>query len=527
MINKFKLLALSGYEQKEADRYYRRYHREMIPHLSYKDFTEFSRTGERIGYEKKYFSRRNRLNSTFMMYVTHGDAYLAELCDLIWAICDEFTWALPAHAAPEADAYKCIDLFNAETALTLTELSYFLGNDLPTAVRGRISYEVQRRVILPFESETQQWESARHNWAAVCGGCIGMIYLYIGLPVPDRIFSALSSYLDGMKDDGACLEGLGYWSYGFGYFMYFAALLHERTGRRIYDTDKVRAIARFQQNMYFGPEAISCSDASPDASPLMGLTGLLCTLFKGEVIAPPVQGVRLDECGRWAHYVRSYLYSSQKGAVHDIDAFYPLSQWYIKKNSQYGFFIKGGTNNEPHNHNDIGSFILADKHGQVLCDIGCGEYTSDYFNEEKRYSYLCNSSLGHSVPIIDGNGQAAGEGYGCGDFSLTHNTIELEIGGAYGDGIHIRRRITLLEKGIRLTDSFDFDDNMPHKVTDRLISRLRPEIRGELLHIGSFRTTSIPEISVGTVRDHNGKDIEIYLMDFTVTNGVFETEFLL
>ena len=34
MINRFKQLTLSAKEQKEADRYYRRYHRKVIPLFS-------------------------------------------------------------------------------------------------------------------------------------------------------------------------------------------------------------------------------------------------------------------------------------------------------------------------------------------------------------------------------------------------------------------------------------------------------------------------------------------------------------
>ena len=73
------------------------------------------------------------------------------------------------------------------------------------------------------------------------------------------------------------------------------------------------------------------------------------------------------------------------------------------------FAAKCGHNGEEHNHNDIGSFILADDSGQLLVDLGCMEYTKENFGTQTRYTLLQNSSLGHSVPIIGGHPQKEGK----------------------------------------------------------------------------------------------------------------------
>ncbi|MDO5396416.1 MAG: heparinase II/III family protein [bacterium] len=527
MKNRLRLIALGSYELDEIDNYYTRYHEDVIPHMTYTDFSEFKKNGLRVGYEEQYFNRRRRLNSTFMMYIAYGSRYLAELCDLIWAVCDEFTWALPAHTDANNDAYRCIDLFNAETAMSLTEIAFLLGDVLPDDIKERIRCEVNRRVVEPFENGSFAWETMRHNWAAVCGSCIGMIYLYNDKPVPERIFSALNSYLSGFANDGVCLEGLGYWSYGFGYFMYFAMLLLEKTGRDITSDDKILAIARFQQNMYFGTEAISCSDSSPDTAPLTGLTGLLCEHFKGKVSAPRVMPVRNDECGRWAHYIRSFIYTPIMSENAKPEASCPDSQWYIRHTGSYGVFIKGGCNAEPHNHNDVGSFILADKFGQVLCDIGCGEYTADYFDESKRYGYLCNSSFGHSVPIIDGNGQLPGSERRCTEFNCSDNYVELHFGNAYDSEVDIKRELYLFRDRLALSDSFLFSDGSRHSITERFISRIRPKLKDGVIQIGSFRTNIPGSISSQTIKGHGGEDITVYFIDFEVKNSSFKVEFRL
>ena len=59
-------------------------------------------------------------------------------------------------------------------------------------------------------------------------------------------------YLQGFGPDGACLEGLGYWNYGFGYFVYYADLLRKRTRGEMdwFRAEKVGRIALFQQRAF-------------------------------------------------------------------------------------------------------------------------------------------------------------------------------------------------------------------------------------------------------------------------------------
>ncbi|MBS7297609.1 MAG: hypothetical protein KIG65_00850 [Eubacteriales bacterium] len=74
---------------------------ENIPLLSYSAFNEYYLTGNRQIYERVYFQRRKLLNALFILAVVYEDdeTYIKRLEDIIWAITDEFTWALPAHVA--------------------------------------------------------------------------------------------------------------------------------------------------------------------------------------------------------------------------------------------------------------------------------------------------------------------------------------------------------------------------------------------------------------------------------------------
>ena len=72
----------------------------------------------------------------------------------------------------------------------------------------------------------------------------------------------------------------------------------------------------------------------------------------------------------------------------------------IHRKDKMFFAIKGGSNNEPHNHNDVGSFVAAIDGEIILADLGAGAYTKGYFGSE-RYTYNHTRSYWHSVPLIN------------------------------------------------------------------------------------------------------------------------------
>ncbi len=523
MIKKlFENLILSDEDKLEIKDFYGKYHKNIIEPLTDESYDEFRASGRRIGYEKLYFDRRRRIDGCFMMYKAYGEKYLTELCSLLYAVCGECTWALPAHTKNSENPREEIDLFAAETAQTLTEISYLLGNALPADLKNKIDCEVCSRVTDVFEKRRFGWESADNNWAAVCGGCIGMVYLYSGKPVPERIFNALGCYLSGIKDDGVCLEGVGYWSYGFGYYMYFAALLKEKTGMDIMSSSKVNAIAHFSQSAYLGQSAVSCSDCIPDISPSKGLTGVLNRYFDG-IYAPLKPAARCDDCGRWADYIRSYLYPLPKQHEAKGEFIYPLSQWYINKKDGFYFFIKGGNNDEPHNHNDVGGFIIADSEKQLLCDIGCGEYTADYFNDDTRYDCLCASSLGHSLPVIDEKAQIRGAAAKADCFKAGDGGVSMEIGSSYSPSVQLKRSVKISDNSVNLRDVFDG----VHEITERFVTKIKPRKSGDKIVIGSLSMPVPDKITETSYSNHSGIAEAVYLLDYNVNDNIFEIIFII
>jgi hypothetical protein len=80
-----------------------------------------------------------------------------------------------------------------------------------------------------------------------------------------------------------------------------------------------------------------------------------------------------------------------------------------KEGSTDGLFVaaKGGHNDESHNHNDIGNYVIYYNGQPVLIDVGRGTYTRKTFSS-RRYDIWYNCSDYHNVPTINGVTQPAG-----------------------------------------------------------------------------------------------------------------------
>ena len=155
-----------------------------IETIKYHEFRLFWDNGNRLIYQKSYYSRRERLNKFAILSMLFDDKkYLTALEDVIWAICDEYTWSLPAHLPfghPVSQYRTWIDLFASETGFALSEIYYMLEDKLSQQIKDRIRHEVRERIILSFlnKKDKYYWESIKNNWAAVCCGSVGIAFMY-------------------------------------------------------------------------------------------------------------------------------------------------------------------------------------------------------------------------------------------------------------------------------------------------------------------------------------------------------------
>ncbi|RUS45374.1 hypothetical protein ELR57_20195 [Cohnella sp. AR92] len=526
---------------------------EKAPELPYSLFILFRKEGSRREYEIAYFERRRRLNTFALLALLEPEReeYGELLADAAWAICDEYTWCLPAHA-PESNARFHVDLFAAETAFTLSELAVLFGEKLPPLIRERIGQEVEERVFRPYlQGRGFPWETAEHNWSAVCAGSIAgaaLLTMRSGDPrlatIVEKTVGSMECYLRGFGEDGVCLEGMNYWIYGFGYYCSFADLLYRRTGGRadLMAPEKVRRIALFPQKGYLaGDAAVNFSDSAPRVKLPPGLMHYLAERYPDAELPPAELRAAYadDPCSRWAPILRGFLWAdpAKRGSEWSAADYYlPDAEWLVSRQrtgaGTFGFAAKGGHNDEPHNHNDIGQFILHAGRETFVSDLGSGEYTADYFGS-RRYAYDCNGSQGHAVPIVNGTGQAEGRESAakvlesvCGDEEAR---FAIELSSAYRQEALISLVRSFVWRkaelpSLVLTDEYAFS-RAPDSVEERIITRLVPRLDsgGSVLLHGdagiSLRIRYDPgELEASaeqrSFRGHSGDEETYYALDF-------------
>ncbi len=141
-----------------------------------------------------------------------------------------------------------------------------------------------------------------------------------------------------------------------------------------------------------------------------------------------------------------------------------------------GVAMKGGHNGEQHNHNDVGSFVVALGHDTPLVDPGAEVYTRRTFSSH-RYDSKVLSSFGHCVPRVAGRLQATGRRAAAHvvktEFTDTTDTLVLDLSAAYKvKGLkRLERTFIFSREGagkLTVSDSVEFDS--PHAFGTALIT---------------------------------------------------------
>lgn len=512
-----------------------------IPYLPYQGYQEYLESGNRVAFESHYFARRRMLVVLGLAYEMERKAAIKVLLEqVIWEICNEYTWCLPAHL-PIVDgqfssqARHTVDLFAAETGQSLAELFMLVGGDLSPVITERVLYEIDQRLFLPFEEQTWEWETKENNWSAVIGGCLGMTALYVlpkkserQLRMIKRLDTAMQSYLNSFGEDGACVEGVGYWAYGFGYFLYYAQLLAEVLQEDTYlKQPKTRKIAAFPYYTMISPgHYVPFSDYSAIELP----SGLVSYCYEHLGVAVPqlsgVSPLDFDPCYRFAHSYRN-LYWHNKAITRETNAsfyhYFEQAQWFMAKDVQQDLFFaaKGGSNQESHNHLDVGHFVLGTTEELFLTDLGAGEYTKEYFDENTRYHYFPAAAISHSLPIINQHTQrpTAEEAT---VLQVNDQQFDLDLSAFYPKAAvtEYQRRFVVSQQQVTIEDHFVFDEHQAKNlVVENFITNIPPMVQDKTVQLMTKKarcvlrfTSDKIQIQPVTYQDHHGVQAQAYLI---------------
>jgi hypothetical protein len=503
------------------------------PDLPATVFLEFVRTGNRSNFQRLQEARRKMLATLVLGEVFEDRGrFLDDIADGIWAISEESYWGVPAHldlqhagfGLPDVDE-PTVDLFAAETGGLLAWTLYLLGDRLDQVsplIRPRIRSELARRILDPNLERTDFWwmafePSVINNWTP----WIASNWLSIALIVEDdpgrlaasvyKIMRSLDMFINSYPDDGGCDEGPVYWTRAGGSMFEVLDALSAATNGHvdIFDEPLIQKMGRYILKGHIaGNFFVNFADAVPRLSPPAAVIYRFgrrigddeMVQFAGYFAARQ----NLDSGfvdGRFGHLGRQLITLHSLSELSDVGrvAPLPLDVWLpdtevmtarSAAGSTDGFFlaVKGGHNQENHNHNDVGNFIIYVDGRPAIIDLGPATYTRKTFSTD-RYSIWNLQSLYHNVPVVNGQAQPFGRVHRARDVRYVADAqkaaISLSLREAYPkeSGIESWRRSVTLHRGdeaesIELVEEFSLaEHNGPTSIV--LMSPLRVELEAD------------------------------------------------
>lgn len=528
-----------------------------VPQISYSSYLKFFESGIRKDFEEEYFKKRKQLTALALyLQWSNSQKALDYFKELLWSISNEFSWCLGAHLHFDDSGFigesnKIIDLFSAETAQTLSEIIIIHKDKLDKMLINHIKKQIKERVLNPFINEKWEWEEATHNWSAVCAGCIGITALILENgerqdEIIRRVEKSLEYYLSGFNNDGVSLEGIGYWTYGLGYYIYYKTLKNEDIEDN--HIEKILAISNFPQAVQISEEVfVPFSDVPPNMALPSGLISYLYQKYKINLpIVSQITSFDFDHCYRWAHISRNLWWTSNEifnNNLKDGINLFNESQWFTLRDKDVFFSIKGGSNNEPHNHNDLGSFVLAVNGNVILTDLGAGPYTAGYFGKE-RYTYDHTRSYYHSVPLINGVEQSKTNencNFGLEDCDKDNINLIIDITNAYSKARieSYKRKVKYSYENRELIINDTVNSLYKLTVNEGLISYIKPSVIEEGLILWNIKDNEIRlkfdsnnlelKIEEKMVKNHYGNECIVYRIGLIskISDNIFNENFKL
>jgi hypothetical protein len=481
-------------------------------------FLDYAENGNRTNFEKISFSRRDALSTLVVGELLENKGrFMDDIVDGIWSICEETFWGVPAHLSYQkkgiglADVNDpVVDLFAAETSSLLAWVSHLMGDKLDKVnplIKERIYVEIDRRIFKVIESNPKyRWmgygrknvdstlsykersflERRPNNWNPwISSNLLSSILLLEKnkdrrAKFVHQVFDVLDNYLDPYPADGGCDEGPGYWGRAAASTFDCLDLVKMATNDKfnLFNDSLIKKMGEFIFKAYIGDgyylnfaDAVSKTNHSPMLIYRYGkAVGSSTMMEMGAFLANKnAAGSNIPEGYSLLRKLPELFHSNE---ITNVKAAEPLieSAWLPdiqvmvsrdKEASTKGFYIaaKAGHNQESHNHNDVGSFMVFYNGKPVLIDVGAGTYTKDYGK-----SWVISSAFHNMLPVIDDQVQQTGRKYSATNVSFASDakqiTFKQDISKTFTDSMGLNkweRTITHVKgKSIIISDDYEF-----------------------------------------------------------------------
>ena len=498
-------------------------------------FAENKKTGNRVNYEALCFEKRRQLAAIVMAEIMEGKGrFMGDIIDGMGSFCEETWWGIPAHypkAIPLAELQE-VDLFNAETASLIVWTRYMLGKQFDTFspdLCQRIDREIERRILQPAVENDYWWKTAGMNWNPwICSNWLACVLICEKDEVRKaeaitQIRKAIQAFVDAYPEDGGCDEGPGYWDRA-------AASMFEVM--RLLDSGsiepKVQKMAAYAYKTYIGNDYCVCfADAHENKAvqqvnivypfglwlndPTMREFGAYLGRQKGVLTNPAAlydKSGNFPTLGRelfFLRHIKDFIADNpQEPLLKDV--WLPDLQIMTARRGHFYVAMKGGTNGESHNHNDVGSFIvyaplLQEGTGEgtllspLFVDPAVGEYTAKTFSKD-RYDVWTMQSGYHNLPQINGIDQKDGKDYAAKVVRHKEGQLTLELAGAYPKDAAVKswqRTVTAMKSGISVTEDYELRDFIAP--TRLVFMALTPDALQHLHYDASQLSATVEDIS--------------------------------
>jgi hypothetical protein len=480
------------------------------PHFPATLFLEFVRNGNRSNYEQMSFNRRKRLATLVLAEIfEHKKRFMDDIVNGIWAICEESFWGIPAHnkgrGLPDIDQ-PIVDLFAAETGSLMSWIHYLMSPALDRInplITKRMIAETDRRILTPYLEHTD-WGWMGFNWRERSGymrpvnnwnpwinsNIIACVLLLEKNPqrrlkILHKAMDSIDNFTHPYPPDGGCDEGPSYWGRAAASLYDCLELLYLASNGRIniFDEPLIINMGSFITKAYISqPYFINFADASAKMSinaPIVFRYGKAInnkSMMSFAAFEAQAQDIdRKTLSGSFgvlnrvlpALFTVSELLTTEPSQPFIRDVWLPDIQVMTARsfpNSNESFYLaaKGGHNDESHNHNDVGTFIVYAGGEPVLIDAGAQTYTAKTFSSQ-RYELWNNQSAYHNLPTINGVMQKEGHLFKAKDVRYTSSDqsaqLSLDISTAYSSDSFVEswQRSIILNRGknVSIIDNYE------------------------------------------------------------------------
>jgi hypothetical protein len=268
---------------------------------------------------------------------------------------------------------------------------------------------------------------------------------------------SIDQFLDPYPRDGGCDEGPGYWGRAGASLLDCLELLYSASEGQIdvYQVPLIQEIGRFIYRVQIeGNWFVNFSDASAVVRPTPSvvyqyglrigdaeMVAMGAWLAADQDLAHP-QVDRMGSLGRLlpALFMLDELVAFEARQPLPRDVWLPEIEVMVARDqagSSAGLFLaaKGGHNDESHNHNDVGNFIVYVDGRPLLVDAGVETYTRKTFSSERYTIWTMQSGYHSLLPTVDGVMQAPGRSFAARDAAYEAGedaaAFSLDIAGAY------------------------------------------------------------------------------------------------